>query len=71
MAKPDAVFICIGTYPDEAAARVGYGVVKDLHAAGVVGTSDAAVVTSDDAVGCQKSACSVSCSDGPARRTAS
>jgi hypothetical protein len=49
MAKPDAVFICIGTYPGEAAARAGYGVVKDLHAAGVVGTCDAAVVTSDDA----------------------
>jgi hypothetical protein len=49
MTKPDAVFICIGTYPDEAAARAGYGVVKDLHAAGVVGTYDAAVVTNDDA----------------------
>jgi uncharacterized membrane protein len=48
MAKPDAVFICIGTYPDEAAARAGYDVVKDLHAAGVVRTCDAAVVTSDD-----------------------
>jgi hypothetical protein len=49
MAKPDAVFIYIGTYPDEAAARVGYDVVKDLHAAGAVGIYDAAVVTNDDA----------------------
>ena len=49
MAKPDAVFIYIGTYPDEAAARADYDVVKDLHAAGAVGTYDAAVVTKDDA----------------------
>src|SRR5271157_1172711 len=37
MAKPDAVFIYIGTYPSEAAARADYDVVKDLHAAGAVG----------------------------------
>ena len=49
MAKPEAVFIYIGTYPSEAAARDDYGVVKDLHAAGAVGTYDAAVVTRDDA----------------------
>ena len=49
MAKPEAVFIYVGTYPDEAAARDDYGVVKDLHAAGAVGTYDAAVVTRDDA----------------------
>ena len=49
MAKDDAVFIYIGTYPSEAAARDDYGVVKDLHAAGAVGTYDAAVVTKDDA----------------------
>ena len=48
MAKPEAVFIYIGTYPDEAAARDDYNVVKDLHAAGAVGTYDAAVVTKDD-----------------------
>ena len=48
MAKPDAVFIYIGTYPSEAAARDDYDVVKDLHAAGAVGTYDAAVVTKDD-----------------------
>lgn len=48
MAKPDAVFIYIGTYPSEAAAQGDYGVVKDLHAAGAVGTYDAGVVTKDD-----------------------
>jgi uncharacterized membrane protein len=49
MAKPDAVFIYIGTYPSEAAARDDYDVVKGLHAAGAVGTYDAAVVTKDSA----------------------
>ena len=49
MAKPDAVFIYIGTYPDEASARADYQVVKDLHAVGAVGTYDASVVTKDDA----------------------
>ena len=48
MAKPDAVFICIGTYPTWAGAQDDYGVVKDLHAAGAIGTYDAAVVTKDE-----------------------
>ncbi|MGH3302698.1 MAG: DUF1269 domain-containing protein [Streptosporangiaceae bacterium] len=48
MAKPEAVFIYIGTYPDEARARDDYRIVKDLHSAGAVGTYDAAVVTKDD-----------------------
>jgi uncharacterized membrane protein len=48
MAKPESVFIYIGTYPDEAQARDDYQVVKDLHSAGAVGTYDAAVVTKDD-----------------------
>ena len=47
MAKPDAVFIYIGTYPSWAAAQADYDVVKDLHAAGAVGTYDAGVVTKD------------------------
>ena len=47
MAKPNAVFIYIGTYPSETAARDDYEVVKGLHAAGAVGTYDAAVVTKD------------------------
>lgn len=45
MAQADAVFIYIGTYPDEATARADYDVVKDLHLVGAVGTYDAAVVT--------------------------
>ena len=49
MAKPEAVFIYIGTYPSETAARDDYNVVKDLHSAGAIGTYDAAVVTKDDA----------------------
>jgi len=48
MAKPEAVFIYVGTYASEAAARDDYGMVKDLHASGAVGTYDAAVVTKDD-----------------------
>jgi uncharacterized membrane protein len=49
MAKPESVFIYIGTYPSEVVARADYDVVKDLHAVGAVGTYDAAVVTKDDA----------------------
>ena len=49
MAKPDGVFLFIGTYPSEAAARADYDDVKELHSAGAVGTYDAAVVTKDDA----------------------
>jgi uncharacterized membrane protein len=48
MAKPGSVFIYIGAYPDQAAARDDYQIIKDLHAAGAVGTYDAAVVTRDD-----------------------
>ncbi len=47
MAKPESVFIYIATYADEAQARDDYQIVKDLHSAGAVGTSDAAVVTKD------------------------
>jgi uncharacterized membrane protein len=47
MAKPDSVFIFNGTYPNEDAARADYDIVKDLPAAGAVGTYDAAVVTKD------------------------
>jgi uncharacterized membrane protein len=47
MAKPDSLFVFIGTYPDETSARADYEVVKDLHALGAVGSYDAAVVTKD------------------------
>jgi len=49
MAKADAVFLFIGTYPDEVSARLDYDVVKDLHLVGAVGTYDAAVVTKNEA----------------------
>jgi uncharacterized membrane protein len=48
MAKPEAVFIYVGTYPSKAEAEADYEVVKDLHSLGAVGTYDAAVVTKDD-----------------------
>lgn len=48
MAKPDAVFVFIGTYPSEAAAWDDYEIVKDLHAVGAVGTYDVSVVTKDE-----------------------
>ena len=49
MAQPDGLFLFIGTYPSEAAARADYDDVKELHSAGAVGTYDEAVVTKDDA----------------------
>lgn len=48
MAKPDGVFLFIATYPDEAAARADYDVVKGLHGVDAIGSFDAAVVTKDD-----------------------
>ena len=47
MSGSDTTFILVATYPDEAAARQDYQVVKDAHAAGLVGSYDAAVVTKD------------------------
>ena len=47
MATDDGMFLYIGTYPSEAAARDDYDLVKDLHAVDVVGTYDAAVITQD------------------------
>jgi uncharacterized membrane protein len=47
MADSDGMFLYIGTYASEAAARADYEVVKDLHAAEAVGTYDAAVITKD------------------------
>src|SRR5262245_52959466 len=48
VSKPDGVFLFIATYPDEAAARADYDVVKALHGIDAIGTFDAAVVTKDD-----------------------
>lgn len=47
MPKTDDTFILVATYPNEAAAQADYQVVKGLHARGLVGSYDAAVVTKD------------------------
>lgn len=47
MASADRTFIYLATYPTETTAQQDYQVVKDLHAAGLVGSYDAAVVTKD------------------------
>lgn len=47
MSRADSTFVYVATYPDEATAREDYQVVKDLHAGGLVGSYDAAVVTRD------------------------
>ena len=40
MTKSEAIFLYIGTYPDEATARADYDVLKDLHMAEYVGPED-------------------------------
>ena len=47
MSGSGGTFVLVATYPDEATAREDYQVVKDAHAAGLVGSYDAAVVTKD------------------------
>jgi uncharacterized membrane protein len=47
MVLPEGVFIFIGTYPNEASARADYEIVRELHAAGAIGTYDSAVVSKD------------------------
>jgi uncharacterized membrane protein len=47
MADGDGMFLYIGTYSSEDAARADYEIVKELHAIDVVGSYDAAVVTKD------------------------
>ena len=47
MAQSDSTFIYLATYPNEMAAQEDYKVVKELHASGLVGSYDAAVVTKD------------------------
>jgi uncharacterized membrane protein len=47
MAMANATFIYVAAYPDEMAARADYEAIKDLHASGLVGSYDAAVVTKD------------------------
>ena len=47
MAGSGSTFVLVATYPDEAAAREDYQIIKDAHAGGLVGSYDAAVVTKD------------------------
>lgn len=48
MATANDTFIYVAAYPDEMAARADYAAIKDLHASGLVGSYDAAVVTKDN-----------------------
>ena len=41
------LFVFVGVYPDEGAAHSDYEALRDAHAAGLVGTYDAAVVSKD------------------------
>jgi uncharacterized membrane protein len=47
MARTDGTFVYVATYPNEATAQEDYQTVKGLHAQGLVGSYDAAVVTKD------------------------
>jgi uncharacterized membrane protein len=47
MSGSNGTFIYVATYPSEVAARDDYQIVKGLHADGLVGSYDAAVVTKD------------------------
>jgi uncharacterized membrane protein len=47
MAGSGSTFVLVATYPDEVTARDDYQVVKDAHAAGLVGSYDAAIITKD------------------------
>lgn len=47
MAKTDSTFIYVATYPSETAARDDYQAVRGLHASGLIGSYDAAVITKD------------------------
>jgi uncharacterized membrane protein len=44
----EPVFVYIAAYDSEADARADYDVLQELHAAGVVGTYDVALVTKDE-----------------------
>ena len=47
MPESGSTFVLVATYPDEVTARDDYQVVKEAHAAGLVGSYDAAIVTKD------------------------
>jgi uncharacterized membrane protein len=43
----EPVFVYVAAYDEEDDARADYEVLKELHAAGVIGTYDAALITKD------------------------
>jgi uncharacterized membrane protein len=47
MSGSDSTFMLVATYADQDMAQEDYQVVKDAHAAGLVGSYDAAVITKD------------------------
>src|SRR5271166_4745125 len=47
MSGSDGTFVLVATYPDKEMARDDYRVVKEAHAAGLVGSYDAAIITKD------------------------
>jgi uncharacterized membrane protein len=47
MSGSDSTFMLVATYPEKEMAQEDYQVVKDAHAAGLVGSYDAAVITKD------------------------
>jgi uncharacterized membrane protein len=47
MSGSDSTFMLVATYADERMAQEDYRVVKDAHAAGLIGSYDAAVITKD------------------------
>lgn len=49
MSRTDGTFILVATYPSERDARSDYQAIRQAHAAGLVGSYDAAVITKDAA----------------------
>ena len=47
MSTDDQVYVYAATYPDREAAELDYDIVKDLYAADVIATYDAAIVSKD------------------------
>jgi uncharacterized membrane protein len=48
MGREDATFVFAGAYESEADAQLDYEAIKELHAAGVIGGYDAAVIRKGD-----------------------
>ena len=48
MGREDATFVFAGAYESEADAKLDYEAIKELHAAGIIGGYDAAVIHKGD-----------------------